>query len=223
MFPLASSLYTCCTFCEIYIFILKEISFVCSHTLNYSIKDGLMRSHEFSGLYGIISYNPLPSFQTCSYHTDDVMRDYRKKSRILWPKVVAVRMNACNFEKCRWCTWNRTYTFFSILPFCCLRKLPFFDLMHLGDHFFLLAALRRMTFNFFPVWFERFFPCQTISIDIIQTCIVLCLVKWCKMHQNCTSTMSNIGSSIKAVVLSSEKALPILKIEKKSTCFWTGW
>ena len=36
------------------------------------------------------------------------------------------------------------------------------------------------------------------------------------MHQNCTSTMSNIGSSIKAVVFSSEKALPILKIEKKS-------
>ena len=109
--------------------------------------------------------------------------------------------------------------FFSILPFCCLRKLPFFDLMHLGDHFFLLPALKRMTFNFFPVWFERFFPCQTISIDIIQTCIVLCLVKWCKMHQNCTSTMSNIGSSIKAVVLSSEKALPILKIEKKVDLF----
>ena len=114
------------------------------------------------------------------------------------------------------------YIFFDIaIPL--LRKLPFFDLMHLGVHFFLLPALRRMTFNFFPVWFERFFPCQNISIDIIQTCIVLCLEKWCKMHQNCTSTMSNIGSSIKAVVFSSEKALPIFKIEKKSTCFWTGW
>ena len=110
------------------------------------------------------------------------------------------------------------YIFFDI-AILLLRKLPFFDLMHLGDHFILLPALKRMTFNFFPVWFERFFSCQTISIDMIQTCIVLCLVKWCKMHQNCTSTMSNIGSSIKAIVLVLERRYPYLKLKKKSTCF----
>ena len=107
------------------------------------------------------------------------------------------------------------YIFFDI-AILLLRKLPFFDLMHLGDHFFLLPALKRMTFNFFPVWFERFFPCQTISIDIIQTCIVLCLVKWCKMHQNCTSTMSNIGRRLCLVL---KRRSPYLELKKSRFVF----